>query len=108
MPLKAETMTTFIFVYDIGATGLKCVVFDEKGDETASISIPYATAYPAPGRAEQDAEEFWCAAVRATKALFDGESVSPKADCRHRAVGAHERMPSCGWGENVALIGRSA
>jgi len=49
VPLKDETLTPLILVYDFGTTSLKRVVFDEKGDETASISIPYTTSYPAAG-----------------------------------------------------------
>jgi xylulokinase len=64
-------MRRSILVYDIGTTSVKSAIFDETGALRASVSSAYNTAYPRPGWAEQDPDEFWRAAVRGTAELLN-------------------------------------
>ncbi|MCF7944361.1 MAG: hypothetical protein K9L75_02335 [Spirochaetia bacterium] len=67
-----------ILVYDIGTTSLKSALITLQGEDAGSVSISYATSYPAPGMAEQDPEIFWTAAVRGTRQLMKSGKVNPK------------------------------
>jgi len=44
---------------DIGTTGCRAIVFDAGGQILGQAAREYAVLFPAPGRAEQDAEEVW-------------------------------------------------
>lgn len=60
-----------LLVFDIGTTGVKCVLFDTAGVEIGSTTVVYTTYYPYPGWAEQDPEELWAGVVRGTKKLSE-------------------------------------
>ena len=47
----------YVIGIDVGTSGTKTVLFDEKGGITASVSAEYPLYTPAGGMAEQDAEE---------------------------------------------------
>jgi xylulokinase len=85
-------MRRSILVYDIGTTSVKSALFDEHGMLCASVSAAYNTAYPRPGWAEQDPDEFWQAAVRGTAELLasaEAEGVSIEA------IGLSGHMNGC-------------
>jgi sugar (pentulose or hexulose) kinase len=46
---------------DGGTEGLRAHVFDLTGRPRGAFSAPYGTDFPAPGRAEQDPEDWWTA-----------------------------------------------
>ncbi len=53
---------------DLGTTGVKSVLVDEKGAVVATVSAGLAVSRPHPGWSEQDPEDWW----RATQATLDG------------------------------------
>jgi xylulokinase len=53
---------------DIGTTGVRAAVFDERGRVVAQAVESCAQAVPAPGQAEADAEDWW----RAVRAVLGG------------------------------------
>lgn len=64
--MKAEES---ILVFDIGTTGIKCVLFDQAGAEIGSVTIEYPTYYPYPGWAEQEPDDLWAGVVRGVRSL---------------------------------------
>ena len=50
-------MPDLILAVDQGSSSSRCVVFDGEGGPIAVASRPLASAFPAPGRVEHDAEE---------------------------------------------------
>src|SRR5437867_9373134 len=74
---------------DIGTSGVKAVLVDERGAVRSSATAPLRLATPRPGCAEQRPEEWWKAAVasvrRATRAA---------RDARVAAVGISGQMHS--------------
>lgn len=62
---------------DIGTSALKAVAFDERGRTAAERTAVYATQYPGPGQAEQRPEDWWNAACRCLRGLFDDGGVDP-------------------------------
>jgi len=81
-----------ILVYDIGTTGLKCAAFSLSGVELRSATSTYRTFYPEVGRAEQDAEDFWTAAVEATGRVLSGGAVKR---ARILTIGLSGHMNGC-------------
>ncbi|RVT85290.1 carbohydrate kinase [Rhodobacteraceae bacterium CCMM004] len=63
---------------DIGTTATKAVLLDGAGRRLAEHAAAHATARPAPGRAEQDPED-WMAAVTAALARFAASEGPPVA-----------------------------
>ena len=59
-------MTTLLAL-DYGTEGVRAAAYDTEGTRLAESSARYATSYPAPGRAEQDPEEWWSATVLAVR-----------------------------------------
>lgn len=67
----------WLLTYDIGTTGNKCTLFDEIGIQHASHTVSYETAYPKPGWAEQDPEDFWSSLVEGTRILLRKSGINP-------------------------------
>lgn len=63
-------MNTFVGI-DVGTTGLKVTVVDERGGQVASASREYPIATPQPGWAEQDPEHWWAALVAACREIVE-------------------------------------
>ena len=59
-----------VLAVDCSTTAAKAVAFDAEGNETASASTPLALDSPAPGRHEQDAEQWWSATVTSLTAVL--------------------------------------
>lgn len=79
--MTAESAPLLLGV-DVGTTAVKAAVFDLDGRALASASLDYPIARPRPGRAEQDAEDWW----RALVAVLD--RLGEQADVRDvRSVG---------------------
>ena len=60
---------------DIGTSACKVAVFDENGKVLAQANEPYKVYYPNPGWAEQDADEWWEAIVKAIKKVLATDDV---------------------------------
>ena len=69
------TKKNLILTYDVGTTGNKCSVFDERGQKIWSVVVSYETIYPQPGWSEQRPEDFWASVVKGTKKLMDEGSI---------------------------------
>lgn len=54
---------------DVGTSGVKAIIADERGGVVASASAPLAVSRPAPLWSEQDPGDWWSAACSATQAL---------------------------------------
>lgn len=50
----------FVLTVDVGTTNLKCILFDECGNQLARKSLPHVTRYPRPFFAEQDPQQWLC------------------------------------------------
>ena len=77
-------MTRYVIGIDGGTESLRAHVFDLAGRDIGGAASAYPTAYPAPGRAEQDPREWWRAlgdAVRGAvrKAGIDAGDVAALA-----------------------------
>lgn len=85
-------MTDGILVYDIGTTSVKSAIFDTEGTPIGLISVPYGTAYPRPGWAQQNPDDYWEAAVTGTRALM---AASGSKDVDIAAIGLAGHMNGC-------------
>lgn len=81
-----------ILSYDLGTSALKAVLFTAQGDVLGAASEAYQTAHPAGGWAEQNAEDWWNAAVRATQQLTKTLPVEMRAV---EAIGVSGHMLGC-------------
>ena len=84
--------TEGILTFDIGTTGVKTSVFGVAGTELASVSVAYQTWYPRAGHAEQDADDFWTAAVQGARRLFALPGLDPGCVL---AIGVSGHMNGC-------------
>ncbi len=85
-------MESLILTFDIGTTGNKCTLFDEKGTTLYAKTVSYDTIYPKAGWAEQNPEDFWKSVVAGTRALLEVSGVYPAAIA---AVGLSGHMNGC-------------
>ncbi|GAB1482427.1 xylulokinase [Treponema sp.] len=85
-------MDELILVYDIGTTSLKCAVFDVHGKERYTASASYETIYSGNGRAEQNATDYWEAAIASTKQLLEDSSLNPS---QIQVIGLSGHMNGC-------------
>ena len=63
---------------DIGTSGTKTVMFDEKGGKIASATVEYPLYQPQNGWAEQDAADWWRASYESCKAVITESGVDPR------------------------------
>lgn len=82
----------FILTFDIGTTGNKCTLFDNRGRKLHSDTIPYKTIYPRPGWAEQDPEDFWMSVVSGTRSIMEKNGVDPSSIA---VIGLSGHMNGC-------------
>lgn len=57
----------YVIGIDGGTESLRAHVFDLEGRPRGSHAAPYTTAFPAPGRAEQNPDDWWAAVGTATR-----------------------------------------
>lgn len=69
-------MDRLILAHDLGTSADKATLFGEDGRLIGSALHPYPADFGADGRAEQDPEQWWEAAVAATRKLLDGQDAS--------------------------------
>jgi sugar (pentulose or hexulose) kinase len=70
-------------VIDVGLTHCKAVLFDVDGELIAVASDSYRTTRPRPGWVEQDPEDWWAAAVFATRQVT---ATRPELSARIRGI----------------------
>lgn len=63
---------------DGGTESLRAQVFDLAGRPLGAGVAPYPTAFPSPGRAEQDPGDWWRACGVAVRAAVDAAGVAPR------------------------------
>jgi xylulokinase len=68
------SQSRYILAHDLGTTGNKANLFDERGRPVASAFAGYGTAYACPGWAEQDADDWWRAVRDSTRELLASSS----------------------------------
>jgi len=71
-------MEKYIISYDLGTTGSKTVLFNEKGGIISSVYHSYPTYTAKPTWAEQDPEHWWKAICEGTKQILEKVKISPK------------------------------
>jgi xylulokinase len=60
----------YLLGIDIGTSGTKTLVCDQKGKVLATAMAEHAISSPKPGWSEQDPQDWWAASGRATKAVL--------------------------------------
>ena len=63
---------------DIGTTGTKTILCDEKGKILASALYEYPNLFPRPGWSEQNADEWWKGTVNTIRAVIDKAGIDGK------------------------------
>lgn len=71
-------MKGYILAHDLGTSGNKATLYGVDGTLAASALAEYPTAYPGPGCAEQDTEDWWRAVCTATRELLEKSGAAPK------------------------------
>ena len=56
-------MNDYLLGIDLGTTNIKAVIYNTQGVALASASATYALHFPGPNIVEQDANDWWAAAV---------------------------------------------
>lgn len=67
----------YLLGIDIGTSGTKTLLIDEKGKTKASKTIEYPLLTPHPGWAEQDPEDWWKATCQSIRAVLASSRVDP-------------------------------
>ena len=67
----------YIIGIDLGTSGTKTVLFDEKGQTVASSTVEYPLIQPQNGWAEQEPELWWEACIRTLKQVMEVSRVDP-------------------------------
>jgi xylulokinase len=68
---------TYLLGIDLGTTGSKCLLIDEKGNLLARAVSEYPTLTPRPGWTEQDPEVWWIATVKSIRSVLEQSKVDP-------------------------------
>ncbi|MEE9539976.1 MAG: xylulokinase [Candidatus Thorarchaeota archaeon] len=63
---------------DLGTTGVKCLVINERGKLLAKASEEYQLYSPKPGWAEQDPNAWWDAVLKGVRHVINTDKVLPK------------------------------
>jgi xylulokinase len=71
-------MKRSILAFDVGTSSVKAVLVEEDGHIMASTSESYPSYMPHPGWMEQDPEDYWSAACRASKRILIDPSIQPE------------------------------
>lgn len=69
----------YILAYDIGTTGAKSCLFDERLNLVASMYSPYETSYPGPLMVVQRPKDWWMAVSSSTRKLIEKTGVPPSS-----------------------------
>jgi xylulokinase len=77
--LDAEIMGQYLLAHDLGTSGNKAVLSDEKGNIIEYCVSSYTTQYPQPSFVEQDPEAWWKAVCESTRHLLNDANIDPQA-----------------------------
>ncbi|MCH3917416.1 MAG: FGGY-family carbohydrate kinase [Spirochaetia bacterium] len=83
-------MSTYVLAHDLGTSGNKATLFDDKGRLTDSVTDHYKLVFLHQNWAEQQAEDWWNSVCRTTKKLLEGHNPSGIA-----AVSFSGQMQGC-------------
>ncbi len=72
-------MADYILSHDLGTTGDKATLVDEKGNILAVSFAGYNTYYPKTGWVEQDAEDYWKAFCKTTRDIIARANIKPES-----------------------------
>ncbi|MDR3085660.1 MAG: xylulokinase, partial [Christensenellaceae bacterium] len=72
-------MAKYLLGVDVGTTGTKTILIDEKKRVIASSTVEYPMETPQPGWTQQDPEDWWQAAVQSIKTVLQKADV-PKSE----------------------------
>jgi len=64
---------------DVGTTGCKALLIDEKGQLVAQASAEYPLFTPRPNWAEQNPEDWWQGTLQAWRKVFSASGIDPKS-----------------------------
>ncbi len=67
----------YVIGIDLGTSGTKTVLFDEKGTVISSMTIEYPMYQPQNGYAEQEPSDWYNAAINTIKGVIEKSGVSP-------------------------------
>jgi len=67
----------YLLGIDIGTSGTKTLICDEKGKVVATSVAEHPISSPRPGWSEQDPEDWWDSACKATKAVLKKGRIKP-------------------------------
>jgi D-xylulose kinase len=81
-----------IVVADLGTSATKAGVFTLDGQELGTATAEYPAAYPHPTWAQQDASDWWQAAITTIKESMEKSGIKPGAV---KAVSISGQAPSC-------------
>ena len=85
-------MNDLLLGIDLGTTNIKAVIFDAAGTALASASATYPLLMPAPNEVEQDAADWWSAAVDILRTVTG--RVGDEAVRRIRGISVSSQLPS--------------
>ena len=67
----------YLMGIDIGTSGTKTIIIDEKGKVLASVTEEYPLSTPKPNWAEQDPADWWKATVTSIKKVLKASKIKP-------------------------------
>lgn len=73
------TEAPYVIGVDGGTESLRAAVFDRNGAPLASVATPYPTRFPAPGRAEQNPQDWWAALVASVRGAVGQAGIATDA-----------------------------
>jgi xylulokinase len=71
-------MNAYILAHDLGTTGDKATLFDDRGKLVESAFFGYETLYPKPGWAEQVPDRYWEAFCASSRTIIEKAKISPR------------------------------
>ena len=86
--------TRFLMGIDNGGSGIKCAIFDQRGQEIAAVSISPPTSHPYPGWTERDPHVLWDINCKAVRMALSQAGIQPSQI---------EGVSLCGYGGGVVL-----
>ncbi len=69
---------TYLIGIDVGTTGAKTLLIDDRGSVVQSVTVEYPMYTPHPLWAEQDPEDWWQATVRSIGQALEHSQIDPK------------------------------
>ena len=75
---EGDRRMKYLVGIDNGGTFSKTAVFDEKGKQLASATVPTQTLTPEPGYAQRDMNELWKVNAKSIKRAIDESGVDPE------------------------------